>query len=361
MIRFFKKNPFWLVALMAVAAASIYWGAVATDRYVSRAHIVLQSPEIIPTSFNVSSLLSGTSGSGDLLLLQDYLQSVDILKKIDKQLNLRKHYTQSKIDWLSRLESQDVPIETFYKYMQSMITVHYDDYAQLLEVRVQAFSPDMAQKIVKALLKEGENHMNEMGQRLAEEQLKFIDQQAQNLEKRLFDARDEVLKYQNEHGLVAPTQTVEAIFSTVSRLQAELALLNARIKAQKTYQSDRSPEIRRMESQAKAMQEQIDIEQNKLATASGHSLNQVSAEFETLQMRAKFALEQYSNALTARESTRVEASRKLKQISVLEYPTLPEFSTRPERLYNVTVFALMSLLLAGIFHLIVSVIRDHRD
>lgn len=361
MIRFLKKNPFWLVALAAIALATVYWGLLATDRYVSRAHVVLQSPEISPASLNVSSLLSGTSGSGDLLLLKDHLESVNMVRKLDEKLDLRSHYTQSNIDWFSRLESKDVPIETFYDYMREVITVHFDDYAQLLEIRVQAYTPEMARAITEALLEEGEKHMNLMGQRLAREQVEFIDQQAKQLEKRLFNARDAILEYQNENGLVAPTQTVEAIFATVSRLQAELALLEARIKSAQSYQSTSSPEVRRLKNEARALEQQIGIEQNKLARKSGESLNRVSAEYETLEMRAKFALELYSNALTALESTRVEASRKLKQISVLEYPTLPEFPTRPERLYNITVFTIMALLIAAIFHLIVSVVRDHRE
>ncbi|WP_341582323.1 chain-length determining protein [Marinobacter metalliresistant] len=361
MTRFLKKNPFWLLALVAVLLAIVYWGLLATDRYVSRAHIVLQSPEINPASLNVSSLLSGTSGSGDLLLLKDHLESVNMIRKLDEKLKLRSHYTQPSIDWLSRLESEDVPIETFYEYMQGMIKVHFDDYAQLLQVQVQAYTPEMAQAITQALLEEGEQHMNLMGQRLAQEQVEFIDQQAQQLEQRLFEARDAILKYQNENGLVAPTQTVEAIFTTVSHLQAELALLEARIKSQKSFQSESSPEVRKLRNEAQALEQQIEIERNKLARESGESLNRVSAEYETLEMRAKFALELYSNALVALESTRVEASRKLKQISVLEYPTLPEFPTRPERLYNITVFAIMVLLIAAIFHLIASVVRDHRD
>jgi len=361
MIRFLKKNPFWVVALAAILLATIYWGVLATDRYESRAHVVLQSPEINPASLNVSSLLSGTSGSGDLLLLKDHLESVNMVRKLDEKLDLRSHYTQSNIDWLSRLESKDVPIETFYEYMQAVITVHFDDYAQLLEIRVQAYTPEMARAITEALLEEGEKHMNLMGQRLAREQVEFIDQQAKQLEERLFNARDAILEYQNENGLVAPTQTVEAIFATVSRLQAELALLEARIKSAQSFQSASSPEVRRLQNEAAALEQQIEIEQNKLARESGESLNRVSAEYETLEMRAKFALELYSNALTALESTRVEASRKLKQISVLEYPTLPEFPTRPERVYNITVFTIMALLIAAIVHLIVSVVRDHRD
>lgn len=361
MTRFLKHNPFWAVAVVAIAGAIIYWGLIASDRYVSRAHIVLQTPEIVTTGLNVSSLLSGTSGAGDLLLLQDHLESFAMLKKLQQKLNLRSHYSSGDIDFLSRMDSADLPVEKFHEYIKSRIHITFDDYASLLQIEVQAYAPEMAQKITQALLDEGEKHMNLMGQRLAEEQLAFIETQVADLEQRLFEARDAMLDYQNKNGLVAPTQTVEAIFATVSRLEGELAVLKAQITARGTYQSNSSPELRRLKAEASALEQQITIEKHKLAQENGNALNQVSAEYETLELRAQFALELYSNALTTLETTRVEAARKLKQVSILEYPTLAEYATKPERTYNITVFAILALLLAAIAQLVVTVVRDHRD
>jgi|SRR5690554_4882371 len=361
MTRFLKRNPFWLITAVVIASAALYWGVIATDRYVSRAHIVLQSPEINPASLNVSSLLSGTSGAGDLLLLKDHLESVAMLQKLQEKLDLRSHYANKNIDFLARLDSVDLPMEKFYDYMQSRISIHFDDYASVLRIEVQAYTPEMAQNITNALLEEGERHMNQMGQRLAAEQVEFIDQQVRELEQRLVAARDKLLAYQNELGLVAPTQTVAAIFETVSRLKAELAVLQARTQATLSYQSESSAEVRRLRSEANALQRQIELEEQKMAHKNGDALNRVSAEYETLELQARFALELYSNALTVLESTRVEASRKLKQVSVLEYPTLAEFPTEPRRLYNLTVFTILALLLTAILQLVMSVIRDHRD
>ncbi|MDS1309449.1 chain-length determining protein [Marinobacter xiaoshiensis] len=361
MIQFCKRNPFWVVAAMATLLAIIYWGLMATDRYVSRAHIVLQTPEIVPSGLNVSSLLSGTSGSGDLLLLKDHLESVVMLKTLQKRLDLRGHYAQADIDVFSRFSNESAPIEKFHGYMQKRINILFDDYSSVLKIEVQAYTPEMAQKIVEALLEEGERHMNRMGQRLAAEQVDFIDKQAQALEARLFEARDAMLSYQNQHGLVAPTQTIEAIFTTVSRLESELAVLRARTAAQSSYQSASSPEIRRLKAEIQSIEEQIDIEKEKMARQGGDALNKVSAEYETLQMRAQFALELYSSALTTLETTRVEAARKLKQVSVLEFPTLPEYPIKPDRTYNIIVFGIFAILFAAIMQMVMAVIRDHSD
>lgn len=361
MIRFLKRNPTWVFACFVILTVIIYWGFLAADRYVSRAHIVLQSPEIIPSGLNVSSILSGTSGSGDLLLLKEHLHSVSMLQKLQRNLNLREHYASPEIDRWSRLSAADVPIEAFHDYMRKRIDITFDDYSKVLRIEVQAYDPETAQAITRALLEEGESHMNLMGQRLAQEQVAFIDKQVQELEQRLLAAREALLEYQNEQGLVAPTQTVEAIFTTVSKLEAELAVLRARIKSQETYQSAQSPGLRRMQAEASALEQQIEIEKAKLATTGGDALNRVSAEYETLQLKAQFALDLYSSALTSLESTRVEAARKLKQVSILEDPTLAQYPEKPERIYNVTVVSVFALLFAAIGQLVIAVIRDHRD
>ncbi len=355
-----KAKAHWVVATAACAAALFYWGVLATDRYVSEANIVLESPELAPSSFNFTSLLSGTSGSADLLLLKDHLLSVDMLKKLDASLQLREHYSQSDIDWLSRLDADDA-IEHFHQYYKKRISVVFDDYAGLLRIRVAAYSPQKAKAIADALLQEGEAHMNDMGRRLAEEQVRFIEGQVDILNQRLLSAREELLAYQNQHGLVSPTAAVESIAAIVARLEAQLALTEAQRTAALSYQSAMSPELKRLNAEIAALKQQIVLEQNRLAANDGQALNRISAEYETIVLRAKFALELYSNTLIALENTRIEASRKLKQVSVLQYPTLPEYAVEPKRLKNSIVFIIMTLLLAGIIHLLLLIIRDHRD
>ena len=69
----------------------------------------------------------------------------------------------------------------------------------------------------------------------------------------------------------------------------------------------------------------------------------------------------YKTALVALEKGRVEATRTLKKVSVLQSPTLPEYSLEPRRIYNTIVFVIVALLLAGVVHLIAAIVRDHKD
>lgn len=356
----FKKQPQWVIACVAILLVAFYWAFWAEDRYVSRATVVLESPQLAQPDVSFSSILSGTSNNTDLLLLREYLLSVDMLKQVQEKLDFRSHYSEHG-DIFARLREADAPIETLHEYYLKRVNVEMDEYSGVLDIEVQAYTDEFAHKMVQLLLDAGEQHMNDMGQRLAEEQVHFLETQLDRLNERLKEARGKLLEFQNREGLVAPEQTVESINQVVATLEGNLAQLKAQRQALSSYQSDSSSDMQRVQSQINAMHEQIQEQRDRLAQATGESLNRVSSQYKTLELQAQFAQETYSNALSTLENTRLEAARKLKQVSVLQSPLMPEYPTKPDRLYNTTVFALVTIFLAFIFSMLVLIIRDHRD
>jgi capsular polysaccharide transport system permease protein len=357
---FAYKHPYWVVSIAVTLVAAMYWSLWSTARYVSDAHVVLQSAQIAPPTLNFASILSGGT-SHDLLMLRDHLLSVDMLKKLDAELDLRTHYADRRIDRLSRLRSTAVPLEEFHRYYSRRIHVRMDEYAHVLRVQAQAYNPEMAQAIVQLLLSAGEAHMNAMGQRLAAEQVRFIELQVEMLNQRLSGTRERLLAYQNVHGLISPTGTVESLNAVVAALEGELARTTVRRRAIGATQGVNSADMVRLNHEIEAIEDQIRSVRMRMATSAGGALNRVSAEYETLRHETDFAREMYASALAALENTRVEAARTLKQVSVLQNPTLPEYATEPRRLYNATVFGLLSTLAGLIAHLLAAIIRDHRD
>ncbi len=360
MKRWLLEHPYWLLCVSAIIVVTFYWGVLASDRYVSETNIVLESPAIAPASFSFSSILTGSGGSKDLLLLKDHLLSVDMMKKVDAALGLKAHYSNGDIDFISRLDS-DAPTEEFHEYYAKRIRVVMDDYAQVLRIQVHAFNPLMAKNIADMLLAAGESHMNAMGQRLAAEQVKFIEQQVTELGDRLATARDALLVYQNQYGLISPSSTVESLTSVVAALDAELSSKRTERSVLLNYQSAKSPVVMRLNNEIAALENQIEEEKSRMTARQGDALNKITAEYETLELQAKFALDLYSNALGALENTRVESVRKLKQISVLQAPTLPEYAVEPRRLYNIITFIMMAVLITLIIQLLDTVVREHKD
>ena len=362
MISFAKRYPYMPLLLLCVSLLSAYWGLIASDRFVSQANVVLESPQLAPPSLNFQSLLSGSGGShGDMLLLRDHLLSVDMLRKIDAALDIRSHFSATDIDWLSRLPPTELTIEDFHTFYLKRIHVDLDDYAGVLRINVEAHDPQMAQQIAEVLLQEGERHMNTMGQRLAEEQVRFLERQVDNLSQRFNAARQDLLDYQNANGLVSPTGTIESLGAVVAGLESELTNLRAKRSVLSSYQSPDSPEVIRIDAEIKALIEQIAQEKGRMAQRSGGALNTVSSEYQRLELKAQFAQDSYSGALAALENTRIEAARKLKQVSILQSPTLPEYPIKPQRIYNIGVIIIFAFFLGLILHMMLLIIKDHRD
>lgn len=360
--RFGTQYPQWAIALIAILLVSFYWFIWAQARYVSSATVVLESPQVAAPEISFASLMGG-GGSGnthDLLLLREYLLSTDMLRQMDAALGFREHYSEHG-DIFARLRDSDAPIEELHKYYLRRVDVELDEYAGVLNISSQAFTPEFAHDMTELLLKTGEDHMNAMGHRLADEQVLFLEQQLVRLEERFRATRAELLDFQNEYGLVSPTATVEGLNQVVATLEGDLARLQAQRDALASFQSSQSAELRQVERNITALRDQISEQSERLAQAAGGALNRVSAEYETLELQAQFAQETYSSALAALENTRLEAARQLKQVSVLQSPLYPEYPTEPRRLYNSTVFAIITIFLAFILSMILMIVKDHRD
>jgi capsular polysaccharide transport system permease protein len=65
--------------------------------------------------------------------------------------------------------------------------------------------------------------------------------------------------------------------------------------------------------------------------------------------------------VAALESGRVEATRTLKKVSIVQQPFEPQYSMEPRRLYSITVFVLLAFITAGMLQLFAAIIRDHKD
>lgn len=352
------------VAVTGIVLSLLYWGVVASDRYISEAHAIIQSTDLSSgQSFDLGSLLSGAnnSGSADQLLLRDYLLSVDMLNALDAQLDLRGHYSDRRRDLLSRLWFKDASLEKFHDYYLSRVSIEYDSYAGVLVIQAQAFDPATAQAITRLLVDSGEVFMNQLAHRLAQEQVDFLARQVEIIGADTRKARQQLLDFQNQHNLVSPQSATENLAGIVNRLEAQLSDLNTQRAAMLGYLMPGSPKVTELNLQIKAVEQQIGREQARLTSPQGKTLNRTLEEYQRLEMTTQFSQDLYKTALIALEKGRFEAARTLKKMSILQLPTRPEYPLEPRRVYNSIVSLLVIGLAAGIAQLLAAIIRDHKD
>lgn len=358
------RFPLRTITAVACVCSSIYWLGIASDRYVSESRLIIQSTNLHSgASLDLGSLISGNTGANrtDQLLLREHLRSPDMAEKLDTALHLREHFG-SQGDWFSRIwQGADASREDFYAYYLRRVQVEYEEFAGVLVVKSQAYEPVKAQQISQMLVQEGERFMNRMAHAIAQDQVTFLEGQVQALNSKVQASRRALLEFQEKKGLISPEAAAQVIAAIVANLQGQMVDLQAQRAAMQAYLVADHPNIVLLEQRIAALEKQIAQEQAKLAAPGGKTLNRTAEAFAQLELQAKFDLDMYKTALTALEQGRLEATRTLKKVSVLQQPNLPQDATEPRRLYTASVWALTILLLAGVAHLLMAVVRDHRD
>ena len=358
-------SPLRLIAISACFLCAVYWLIIASDRYVSTSKLIIQSTSLgSGTSFDLGSLISGSSSGSnrtDQLLLREYLLSSDMAEKLDEKLSLRTHFSE-KGDWLSRLwYGGKASSEDFYKYYIRRIKVEYDEFAGVMVIEAQAFEPKIAQNITQTLLKEGESFMNQMAHSVAQSQVTFLEGQVQTLNEKVLESRKVLLEFQEKKGLISPEAAAQVIAAIVANLQGQLADLQAQRGALQAYLVADHPNIVLLNQRISAIEQQLTQEQAKLAAPGGKTLNRTAEAFAQLELQSKFALDMYKTALTALEQGRLEATRTLKKVSVIQQANLPQKAMQPQRIYTTSVWIMTILLMIGIVHLLMAIVRDHKD
>lgn len=349
----------WVVICFAIAV--IYFGLISSDRYVSRAELVVKQADQIKMLPDALSMLGiGGSNHEDILLIQDYLNSPDLLTRLDKELGLKAHYQSQKVDYFSRLPA-DVSREQFIEYYRNHLTLRLDDISGVLTIEFQAFDPAYGQRVVGLMLKESEGFINKLGHQVALEQLAFVEKEVDRAYQRVQDEKAKVLTFQNNHQLISPESTSTARLGVVSQIEGELASQQAKLKQLQSYMKETAPAMITVKARVEALTEQLEQEKARLTGTDKDAMNEVTASYMDVKTQATLAADLYKSGLISLEQARVEAYRKLKHLLVVSQPTLAEDAEYPRRLYNLATIGVLLCLLYGLIVMGFATLREHQD
>jgi capsular polysaccharide transport system permease protein len=359
-----RRLQLGLVAV-PMLAATIYFTVIAADRYVSVTTIVVrqanQESSVVP---GAALLLAGVSppSRDDTLYVQAYVHSLGLLLELDRRLKLREHFREASHDPLYRLEA-DVTQEDFLEYYRSRVEVTFDDISSLLTVRVQGFEPAFAQRLAREILAESERFVNDFSQKIASEQLRFAENELLGAGRRVEEAQSAVLAFQTKHRIIDPTTQAQASGLLTADLQAQLAKLETELQGLRAFLNDDAFQVAALKAQIGATRSQLDAERSRATVAGrqGERLTTLAVEFQALQLRGEFARDSYKLALAAVENARIDATRKVKSLVVIEPPSLPEEAEYPRRIYNLLTLLVAAMLLYAIARLTLATIREHQD
>jgi len=358
-----KSLAFWIIGV-PMGLAVLYYIFLAADRYVSESKItVRQSGDAASAEVSSLALMMAGVNTGsreETLYLRDYIHSLDMLKLLDAKLKLRHAYESEKLDPLFRLYS-GTSQEWFHRYYRNRVEVVFDDLTALLTVRVQGFDPEFARQVNAEILAQSERFVNEISHRMAREQMAFAETEMLKARERYQTAKNRLIAFQNKHKVLDPLAQAQATATLSAQLESEIAHKEAELKTLTGYLQENAPQVALMRNQIAALKAQLDKERAKVTSQNGGRLNTLASEYQNLLLDAGFAEDAYKAALTAMETTRIEASRKLKSVVVVETPAKAEIALYPQRLYNLVTLLVILVLAYGIARLVIATIQDHRD
>ncbi len=360
-----RMNAIFIVTvLLPTLAAALYFGALASDVYISESRFVVRSPQR-PAQGGLGALLQGTVFSrsqDDTYSVHDFIRSRDALRELDGKLDLRKSFADPKIDAVNRfpgLEWWDQSFEALHRHYLRHVAIEYDTVSSISVLRVRAYSAEQAQKINAQLLEMGERLVNNMNTRSRQDLIKVAEQEVRIAEDRAKEAAASLSSFRSDRAVFDPDRQSAIQLQSVARLREDLLAAESQLEQVRRV-SPKNPQIGGLEQRVDSLRKAVADENARVLGRSG-GLSSKSPAFDRLTLERTFADRQLASAMAALDSARSEAARKQLYLERLVQPNLPDRSVEPRRLRTVVTVLLVGLILWGVVGLVLSSIREHTN
>jgi len=360
-----RKTVLLLTRLLSFVAlptiiAGWYFYFIATPMFATNSEFVIQQAE--PSGgAGLGGLFQGTSMATqqDSITVQSFLTSRAAMTRLDEEHGFKAAFSNEEVDPIQRLPA-DASNEDAYNLYRDHVKISYDPTEGILKMEVIAPDPALSQQFSEALIAYAEEQVDQLTQRLREDQMAGALASYQDAELRRADALEEWLRIQQE------VQQIDPVGETSARTQQISALETERQQLLLTLQ-ERLGVARPNEAQVNALQSQIgNIEtliaqmRQEMTTAneSGNSLAAKNTELRLAEENYTFQTVLVQQALQQMEMARIEANRQVRYLSMGVEPLAPDEATYPRAFEN-TILAF--LIFAGIYLMIsitASVLRE---
>lgn len=364
---FNKRGSLICFVLIPSILAAVYYFAIASDQFTSETRMVVRTIGV-SERFDTSekrdgrSLIGGDSLTQDSYIVANYLESPQLVRKLDEEIGLRGFFLRDNVDFLSRL-SNNASFEDLHKYWTQHVDTYVDGPSGIIIFTVRGFSAADSITISKAALAASDemiarishNAMNDLVSRSEMDVTKALDEYRIALE--------ELREYQNRTGILDPLSSAKMASVIVSKLTEEKLRLTVDLKSLEAANADRTARGRQLLRSIRALDEQIQLRQNSIAGTSptdGIQLSSTLTEFSRLETRRLVTQALYEATVRNLDTAKSTALKRTTFISIFSEAPLPEDSTYPDR------FSQWFILSAGLFTLWMTAtliwmsIEDHR-
>ncbi len=342
--------------------AGYYFYAIATPMYATRSEFVIQKADVGSGS-GLGSLFagSGLATSQDSINAQSYLGSRDAMLRLDADLGFKAHFQQPWIDPLQRLEP-DASNEETYKLYQRFVKTGYDPTEGIIKMEVVAASPEASAAFAKALIHYAEERVDNLTQRLREDQMAGARASYEEAEAKRAAAQAEVLRLQTDLQVLDPTSETGSVMSQVTAFETDLNQKRLQLSQLLDNARPNQARVEGVRGDIARLEVLIADLRSKLTSdggsASGESLAQITGQLAVAQSDLETRTLMMQQALQQLETARIEANKQTRYLEMGVHPVAPDEPTYPRAFEN-TVLAFF--VFAGIYLMVsltASILRE---
>jgi capsular polysaccharide transport system permease protein len=354
----------FLVVLPTGFSAWYLWER-AIDKFASNVGFTVRREEA-PSAVDILGGLTNlpTSSSSDSDVLFEFIQSQDLVAKMDTALNLRKIYSQDYAqDPLFSLKP-GASMEELIDHWQRDVQVSYAPSTGLIEVRALAPDAQTARTIAQMLFDECSIMINALSETAREDAMRYARADLELSVGQLKTAREEMTSFRTRTQIVDPLADIQIQLGILTTMQQKLGdeLITLDLLRQSVLPED--PRLAQSEQRIAAIRARIKEEREKFGARDqgpdGEDYATLVGEFERLSVDQQFAEQKYASGLVNYDLAQKEAQRQSRYLAAYIKPTLAETSQNPDRPLLVALTLLFSLFIWGILALIYYSLRDRR-
>lgn len=355
-----KLGSFAFVLLASILVVFYYW-VIASPRYVSETQFMVKQANSTESPFSgLAAIGSISGGMRDALVLKKYIESREMAVALDQAVSLKAHYERDDFDLISRLAHEST-IEEYVEFYQNHISVLHDELSDVLYVEVQTYEANYSLQVAQTLLKLSENFINELGAKMAQEQVGYAQKEVERSYGELKKFQSDLVNFQDKFKLYNPEQQGGALVGAINELESEIIRQQTELKSLLAFMRDDAAEVKAKKIRINSLERQLAEEKNRLTNQDQQSLNKINVDFQEIKLNAELASDLYKTSLAGLESVRSEAYRKLKHLLVIENPALAEEDRYPRRIYNILTWFVCLVLLYLVARLILAIVKEHKE
>ncbi|MFA3918940.1 capsule biosynthesis protein [Ruegeria hyattellae] len=345
--------------LLPTAIVGAYFYNIATPMYSTKSEFVILQAD--GGGGSVGGLFAGTqfATGQDSISVQSFLESKEAMLLLDRDRGFKSHFSQPWVDPIQRLAA-DATNEDAYKTYSRIVTIGYDPTEGVIRMEVSAADPETATEFSESLLSYAEDRVNDLSGQKRDDQMREAHESFEGAQQERRNAQEALVELQMKGAVLDPQGVIAGLRARINTVELELQEKELQLAALLDNTRPNRAKVEGTQSDIKRLQTLLDGLNAEMVDASNgeNSLAQLSVRIQMAQADLVSRDLMLQSALQQMETTRMEANRQVRYLTVSVNPVPSQEPSYPRKFEN-TILAF--LVFAGIYLMIsltASILRE---